>query len=51
MTDNEAYQNHQDTKHAWYQKHGFFNHLIITKEQGGFDSSKIQTVIDEHFRI
>lgn len=49
MTHNEEYRNHQEAKHAWYQKHGFFDRLVVTKEQGGFDSHQVKEIIEEHF--
>jgi hypothetical protein len=43
----EEYRNRQEVKHAWYEKHGFAERLIITKEGGGFDSQAVQEVLNE----
>lgn len=51
MTHNEEYRNRQETKHAWYQKHGFYDRLIVTKETGGFDSPQVNQIIKEHFSL
>lgn len=49
MLHKEEYRNHQQTNHEWYKKHGFDSHLIFTTEEKGFDSTKVQEVIDKFF--
>ena len=38
MLYDENYRNHQENKHAWYEKNGFADWLIVTTEECGFDS-------------
>lgn len=51
MLHDKRYRNHWKTKKAWYEKHGFADHLIVTEEQGGFDSKVVERVLKEHFGI
>jgi len=47
----ERYRNHWQAKRAWYEKHGFADHLITTSEKGGFDSKTVLEILEERFRI
>lgn len=51
MLHNQRYRNHWDTKRAWYEKHGFADHLIVTTEEGGFDSQSVLGMLRQHFGI
>jgi exodeoxyribonuclease V alpha subunit len=45
--DDEAYQNHWETKKAWYARH-FPGRLVTTKESGDL-SREANKVIEDHF--
>lgn len=47
----EKYKRHQELKHDWYRNHGFADHLIITTEEGGFDSKRVERIMKERFGI
>jgi ATP-dependent exoDNAse (exonuclease V) alpha subunit len=49
MTNNETYRNHWATKLSWYEKNGFKDRLVTTKEDTGFDSKVALQVIERHF--
>lgn len=49
MLDKEEYRNHWEAKKEWYEKNGFSDRLITTKEEKGFDSKRIDKIIKEHF--
>jgi hypothetical protein len=49
MLDKEEYRNHWNAKKEWYEKNGFSDRLITTKEEKGFDSKRIDKTIKEYF--
>jgi ATP-dependent exoDNAse (exonuclease V) alpha subunit len=49
MLDNDEYRNHWETKKEWYKKHGFSQRVIITDEEEGIDSKKIEYIIKKYF--
>ena len=49
MLHDPKYRRNQDAKHAWYEKHGFADWLIVTTEGPGFDSQVALFTIDKHF--
>ena len=49
MLHDPSYRDRQATKHAWYQKHGFGDRLIITSEGPGFDSQAVTDVLRMYF--
>jgi exodeoxyribonuclease V alpha subunit len=51
MMHDEKYRNKRETKLAWYQKHGFADHLIQTYETVGFDSRGVRNIIQEKFGV
>lgn len=51
MLDDPAYEEAWIRKKDWYKKHGFINRLIVTDERGGFDSTKIQEIINKYFKM
>ena len=51
MLQDEGYRNHWDAKRSWYEKHGFADRLIMTSEEGGFDSHNVLQVLHEKFGI
>lgn len=51
MLHNERYRSHWETKHAWYEKHGFADRLIFTSETSGFDSQSVLQVLKERLSV
>ena len=49
MLDKEEYKNHWEAKKEWYERNGFSKRLIVTDEKEGFDSTKIEQLIQENF--
>ena len=49
MLHDPKYRQHQEAKHAWYEKHGFADRLIVTTEGPGFDSQVAQSTIEQKF--
>ena len=49
MLDQEEYRNHWETKKEWYKKHRFIDRLIVTDEEDGIDSKKIEDIIKKYF--
>jgi len=47
LLGDESYRNHWETKRAWYDKHGFGDRLIVSSEQGGFDSHEVLRTLEE----
>jgi hypothetical protein len=47
MLHNADYRKHWEKKLAWYEKHGFANHLIVTEEHEGFDSAQVVAILAE----
>ena len=42
---------HWEKKKAWYEKHGFAENLIVTTEEGGFDSQMVLKILKDKFGI
>ena len=51
MMHDEKYRNKREAKLAWYQKHGFADHLIETYEESGFDSQVARNIIQEKLGV
>jgi len=49
MLDLADYRARWERKEEWYVKHGFDSRLITSEEMGGFDSPKIEEIIEKHF--
>jgi len=45
----EEYQEYWRKKEKWYKDHGFFDRLIVTKEEVGFNSKKVEDIIKTRF--
>jgi exodeoxyribonuclease V alpha subunit len=51
MLYDERYRLRQEMKHKWYRKHGFWDRLIITTEEGGFDSKRVQQILEDRLGL
>lgn len=49
MLNKEEYRNHWEAKKEWYEKNGFSKRLITTDEKEGFDSKRIEQLIQKYF--
>ena len=47
MLHDQKYRGRQEIKHAWYQKHGYADRLIISTEGVGFDSKRVEEILTE----
>ena len=51
MLNNDSYRKHWEKKENWYKENGFYDRLIVTDEKDGFDSKKVQQIIESMFMV
>lgn len=49
MLHDERYRSHWAEKEAWYKKNGFWDHVIVSQEVEGFDSSAVHALLVKNF--
>lgn len=49
LWSDKEYQAYWWKKEKWYKKNGFFSRLIVTREEAGFNSKKVEDIIRKRF--